>query len=81
MIEFVNTGNYYFETKNILNLINFIKNDNKANEYYLTDIVKLLQQHNINLNYYELLKNKQYEIYNINTLEDLKNAEKLYKNF
>ena len=41
MIEFVNTGNYYFETKNILNLINFIKNDNKANEYYLTDHEKV----------------------------------------
>ena len=30
------------------------------------------------INYYELLKEKHYEIYNINTLQDLKNAEKLY---
>ena len=79
-IYYVNTGNYYFETENILNLIPLIKNDNRANEYYLTDIVKLLYKYNVNLNYYELSTDKQYEIYNINTLQDLKNAEKLYKN-
>jgi bifunctional UDP-N-acetylglucosamine pyrophosphorylase/glucosamine-1-phosphate N-acetyltransferase len=78
-IKFINTGNYFFETKNILDLIPLITNDNKANEYYLTDIVNLLYQYKIKLNYYELSKEKQYEIYNINTLQDLQNAEKIYK--
>ena len=64
-INYVNTGNYYFETKNLINLIPLIKNENKANEYYLTDIVKLLNKYDIHLNYYELLQEKQYEIYNI----------------
>ena len=79
-IEYVNTGNYYLETKNIIDLIPKIKNNNNANEYYLTDIVNLLYINDINLNYYELSEKKHYEIYNINTLQDLKNAEILYNN-
>ena len=77
-INYVNTGNYYLETKNILNLIPLINNQNKANEYYLTDIVQLLFINGIKLNYYELPQILQYQISNINTLNDLKKAEKLY---
>lgn len=80
LINFVNTGNYYLQTKNIIDLIPLIKNENKANEYYLTDIVKLLYSRKIRLNYYELKQEKQYEIYNINTLTDLKNAENIFIN-
>ena len=79
-IEYINTGNYYLETKNIINSILSIQNNNKANEYYLTDIVKILYNKNINLSYHDLPEEKHYEIYNINTLKDLKDAEKLYKN-
>lgn len=80
LITFANTGNYYFKTCNLINLIPLITNENNAKEYYLTDIVKLLYKHKINLNYYNLSKEKQYEIYNINTLGDLKNAEIIYNN-
>jgi len=77
-IKFVNTGNYYLETSKLVELIPLISNNNRANEYYLTDIVKLLDQHSVNLNYYELPREQQYQIYNINTLQDLYNAEELY---
>ena len=77
-IKFVNTGNYYLETSKLLELIPLIGNNNRANEYYLTDIVKLLDQHSVNLNYYELPREQQYQIHNINTLQDLYNAEELY---
>ena len=75
----VNTGNYNFETKNLIELIPLIGNNNLSKEYYFTDIIRLMDQHKINLYYYELPKEKQYQIYNINTLKDLERAEELYK--
>ena len=37
----------------------------------MTDIIKMMNNNNIITNYYDLEKNKQIEIYNINTMEDL----------
>lgn len=71
-IKFVNCGIYKFQVKHLLNLIPQIDNKNKNNEYYLTDIVKLCNINNIDLNYHTLEISNQLEIHNINTQDDLK---------
>ena len=70
-IKFVNCGIYQIKVNDLINLIPKINNFNKANEYYLTDIIGLMISHNINIDYYILEKNKQYEIKNVNTKKDL----------
>ena len=70
-IKYVNCGIYNFEIFNLLKFIPLLNNQNKANEYYLTDIIKMMNNDNIIINYYDLEKDKQIEIYNINTMEDL----------
>ena len=70
-IKYVNCGIYNFEISNLLKFIPLLNNENKANEYYLTDIIKMMNNDNIIINYYDLEKDKQIEIYNINTMDDL----------
>ncbi len=54
-----------------------ITSNNKSNEYYLTDIVGLMQEANIPIGYYCLPKDQQYEINNVNTKKDLDSLHKL----
>lgn len=71
-IKYVNCGIYNLTVKNIIEYIPLIKNENKNQEYYLTDIVELIS--NQKLNYYELPFEKQNQIININTKEELDNV-------
>jgi len=71
-IKHVNCGIYNLTAKNIIEYIPLIKNENKNQEYYLTDIVELIA--NPKLNYYELPLEKQSQIININTKEELDNV-------
>lgn len=41
----INSGAYWFKVDDLLDILSFIKNDNKQGEYYLTDAVKLLIAH------------------------------------
>ena len=70
-IKLVNCGIYQIRVMDLLKLIPQISNNNKANEYYLTDIVTLMINNNIGLKYFNLPKENQYEITNINTKSDL----------
>ena len=70
-IKLVNCGIYQIKVLDLLNLIPQINNNNKAYEYYLTDIVSLMINNNIILEYYNLPKKNQFEITNINTKDDL----------
>jgi UDP-N-acetylglucosamine diphosphorylase/glucosamine-1-phosphate N-acetyltransferase len=71
-ITSVNCGIYLLNLKTLLLSLK-IKNQNMSNEYYLTDLIEL--SYNARDPFYEfvLLKEKQNEIVNINTQEDLKN--------
>ena len=73
-IKYINCGIYNFSISNLLKYIPLLNNKNKSNEYYLTDIIKMMSDDNIEINYYILEKEKQIEIYNINTLEDLNDS-------
>ncbi len=71
LINLVNCGIYQIDSTVLCNLIPQINNNNKANEYYLTDIIELIVQNNIPIEYYELEKIYNYEIKNVNTKKDL----------
>lgn len=73
LINYVNCGIYQISVKNLFKYIPLIDNNNKTGEYYLTDIVKLMKndKQGEEIGYYELPKEKQYEIKNVNTKEDL----------
>lgn len=71
LIQLVNCGIYQINSNVLIELLPKITNDNKANEYYLTDIISLMIEHQINIDFYELEECKQYEIKNINTKKDL----------
>ncbi|MBQ5398782.1 MAG: NTP transferase domain-containing protein [Ruminococcus sp.] len=43
-INEVNSGGFWFETEKLLSVLDEIKSDNKAGEYYLPDALKLLLQ-------------------------------------
>jgi bifunctional UDP-N-acetylglucosamine pyrophosphorylase/glucosamine-1-phosphate N-acetyltransferase len=73
-IKYVNCGIYNFSINNLLKYVPLLNNKNKSNEYYLTDIIKMMSDDNIEINYHLLEKEKQIEIYNINTLDDLNDS-------
>lgn len=79
-IKYVNCGIYQIAVKDLINLIPLIKNDNKSQEYYLTDIIKLMICNNIYVDKYILEKNEQYQIKNVNTKKDLEELNNFIKN-
>ena len=80
LIKYVNCGIYHIQSNILKSLIPQITNNNKSNEYYLTDIVELMNNNDIKLNSFELSKNKQFETTNINTQNDLLLVNSLFEN-
>jgi bifunctional UDP-N-acetylglucosamine pyrophosphorylase/glucosamine-1-phosphate N-acetyltransferase len=76
-IKYVNCGIYNLTVGTILNYIPLIKNENKSAEYYLTDIIDLLYVVDSPMRIIELPKERQFEIININTPEDLNEANNM----
>lgn len=76
-IEHVNCGIYNITVKTLLDTVPYILNQNKANEFYLTDFVDLAIEKKIELNYFELLEADQYQVININTEADLVKANEI----
>lgn len=67
-INLINAGIYSFECRMILKYIDDLKNNNNQNEYYITDLPKLIsKEKDINLVYSE----SEEEIFGINTKEQL----------
>lgn len=69
----VNSGILFLENKYTY-LLNKIDNNNSKSEYYLTDIVKLLTENNIEIGYTEASKN---ECMGVNNPTDLKEINKI----
>jgi bifunctional UDP-N-acetylglucosamine pyrophosphorylase/glucosamine-1-phosphate N-acetyltransferase len=66
-IKLVNCGIYFSKRHVLMKYIPLIKNNNNQKEYYLTDIVELCK----NCNFHILPEYKKYQIYNINTINQL----------
>jgi len=78
LIKYVNGGIYYIQVNDLIEYIPRINNINKANEYYLTDVIKIMNEYNKQINYYELEQCNQYELLNVNTPVDLSRANEIY---
>ena len=70
-IKLVNCGIYQINVNDLINLIPQINNNNKSQEYYLTDIIDLMITNNIPIDILTLKKSSQWEIKNVNTKKDL----------
>jgi bifunctional N-acetylglucosamine-1-phosphate-uridyltransferase/glucosamine-1-phosphate-acetyltransferase GlmU-like protein len=79
-INIVNVGIYYFNSSMLKKVIPVIDNNNKQNEYYLTDIIKVIKnniEYNENIYTYCIENNLNYQIMGVNTQEELQNLENI----
>jgi UDP-N-acetylglucosamine pyrophosphorylase len=76
-IKKINTGIYCFNRVMLDAALNRIKPDNKQAEYYLTDVIGIVQKNGGKISTVNLTDST--EVMGINTLEELKKAEVLVK--
>lgn len=72
----VNCGIYNLDIDTIINYVPLITNNNKSQEYYLTDIVEIARNHHTHIHSILLPLQNASEILNVNTLNDLEIANK-----
>lgn len=70
-VTLVNCGIYICCSDILIEYIPKIKCDNAQGEYYLTDLVKMYEKNNNAIDLFVLDKDKEIEIYNINTASQL----------
>lgn len=71
-INIINSGIYAFNSEILCKYLPYIKNNNKQNEYYLTDIIKIIKDNEkINIEMLIIEKEKNNEIIGVNTQEQL----------
>jgi len=76
----VNCGIYAFNTEVLCKWLPFINNNNKKQEYYLTDIVEIIKrEENIEIELYDLPAEKMVEVIGVNTVIQLNELENLIK--
>ena len=76
-ISEINSGIYCFKKDLLFNLLKGIKKNNVQQEYYLTDVIYLA--FNSSLKIETVRAEDPYEIMGINTQEELKEAERIFK--
>ncbi|MFC1564947.1 sugar phosphate nucleotidyltransferase [candidate division KSB1 bacterium] len=72
-IKEVNTGHYCFEADKVLSLLSVLKNDNKQNEYYLTELIDILVKKGLKVE--TLREDDPLIVFGINSREELEQAE------
>lgn len=81
LIQTVNTGIYVFPNSYLIELLPLLTNNNAQNEYYLTDMIKLIKTHKQTpIGLYYLPKKDQIEITGVNTKTQLEELNQLVKN-
>jgi NDP-sugar pyrophosphorylase family protein/predicted GNAT family N-acyltransferase len=71
-IQLINCGVYLVSSNDLQRYVPLITDNNAQSEYYLTDICGMMKD---TLSLYELPKELQYELINVNTVEDLHTAQ------
>ena len=80
-IDLVNTGIYGFNSDILCKYLPMIENNNSQKEYYLTDIIEIIKvNEKINIDMFEISKEKQYELTGVNTKQQLIELNELIKN-
>jgi bifunctional UDP-N-acetylglucosamine pyrophosphorylase/glucosamine-1-phosphate N-acetyltransferase len=78
-IQIINAGIYLFHSTVLKKYIPLITNDNAQNEYYLTDIVKVIRANsNIDISTYLIDDSLKYQIQGVNTQKELYDLETNY---
>lgn len=81
LIKMVNCGVYVFNSNILCKYLPLLTNQNAQNEYYLTDIIELIKNgENIDIDLYDIPKERQMEIMGVNTIEQLTELEKIVSN-
>lgn len=76
----VNCGIYSFNTEILCKWLPFIRNNNKKQEYYLTDIVEIIKrEENTEIELYDLPSEKIIEVIGVNTISQLNELTNLIK--
>jgi bifunctional UDP-N-acetylglucosamine pyrophosphorylase/glucosamine-1-phosphate N-acetyltransferase len=77
-IKNVNCGIYIIQSKLLCTYLPLLQPNNKQHEYYLTDIIAIIQQgEHIAVDTFIVPKEKHYEIMGVKTIEQLTELEKL----
>ncbi|NMA83998.1 MAG: NTP transferase domain-containing protein [Epulopiscium sp.] len=76
-IKELNVGVYVFDSQTLFQNLSSLKNENAQNEYYLTDIPKILLEKGEKISTHSIYNTE--EIYGVNTIEDLIFCEKVLK--
>jgi len=75
----INSGIYLLRSIDLIKYMLFITNNNKSNEYYLTDIIEIMMNNCISTYGYLINKEFNNKILGINTIEQLKELENIEK--
>jgi UDP-N-acetylglucosamine diphosphorylase/glucosamine-1-phosphate N-acetyltransferase len=77
-INEINSGIYAINTSYLCKHLPSLKNNNSQKEYYLTDIIEIIKrEESVAVGTYEMPEEDQYETTGVNTLEQLKELEKI----
>ncbi|VWL85551.1 bifunctional UDP-N-acetylglucosamine diphosphorylase/glucosamine-1-phosphate N-acetyltransferase GlmU [Oceanivirga miroungae] len=76
-INEINVGVYLFKTSALLSVIDKLDNNNKKNEYYLTDVIKLLNQNNYKTK--SIILNDKNEMLGVNSKKELSYASSILR--
>lgn len=80
LIKTVNCGIYAFKNKHLLNHLFKLNNNNKQNEYYLTDMIKIIKdEEKTTTELYILETEQQWQLTNVNDREQLLYVNKFLK--
>jgi UDP-N-acetylglucosamine diphosphorylase/glucosamine-1-phosphate N-acetyltransferase len=77
-IKEINTGTYCFNSRDLFNALNEIKPDNTQKEYYLTDVIGIMTKRGLSV--YAYKARDPNEVLGVNTVDELKRLEGLFKN-
>lgn len=74
----INSGIYCIKSKLLCNNFKYLKNKNKQIEYYLTDMIEIIQKkEKVNVDILNIDSENVFEILGVNTIEQLKELEKI----
>ena len=77
LVKKTNSGIYAFQNEYLCKYLPYLKNNNAQKEFYLTDIIEILQTtEQITIDTYNLPKERQIQLIGVNTKEQLEELNK-----
>ena len=77
-VKEINCGIYAIKSDYLCKYLPYLKNNNSQNEYYLTDIIEIIKrEEGFDVGMLKIPQENVYEILGVNTIEQLKELEKL----